>query len=95
MTEPETEPETDFLTVCPHCGRKHEAHTNIGNVASTPSPGALSICFYCAELSMYDDGLQLTFLTEAQLAMALNDGYVRRAIAAVRAIHRHDAAHNN
>ncbi len=38
---------------CPYCNAKLEFATNLDDKATTPAPGDVGICFYCAGLLMY------------------------------------------
>lgn len=39
---------------CPHCGRRNDAATGIN--APIPTPGAVSICFYCSGVALFYNG---------------------------------------
>ena len=52
---------------CPCCNNLMDAHT----VVSTdnkyqPSPGDVSICFYCGAINLYDEELNIKIMTEEE-----------------------------
>ena len=48
-------PTTDWPTICPSCGAKHEAITNVEARDVLPDNGDVSICFRCGEICIFDD----------------------------------------
>lgn len=52
---------------CPTCAKLLDSATSVSD-ASTPEPGDLSICFYCATLLTFDDNLVLQALGEDAFA---------------------------
>jgi hypothetical protein len=53
---------------CPCCKKELDAATSINEKDALPSPGNLSICFYCATVSRFDKDLKLEELTTEQFA---------------------------
>lgn len=75
-------PDTD----CPYCGRLINAATGV-DVGTTPSPGAVSICFYCGEILVFTDTLSyrkptpeelIDITTEAPILNRLQKGILVR-----------------
>ena len=50
--------------VCPSCSADLPLQTCISPEDAEPAPGDVSICFYCAELLVYDDDLNLSVCPE-------------------------------
>lgn len=47
---------------CPYCRSLCDDHTSLGlgmKIYFMPEPGALSVCAYCAEVSVFTEDLQL------------------------------------
>lgn len=51
---------------CPSCGKSNNSTTGI-NSQEQPKPGDVSICFYCAFVSVFDENLKLTPISKQQL----------------------------
>lgn len=41
---------------CPHCRKKLDGYTSVGEPDAVPEPGALSICGYCGTFGVYVEG---------------------------------------
>lgn len=54
------------VSVCPVCGAKNDAATSLSD-SERPSAGCISICAYCAHLSIFTDDMTLRSLTEDEL----------------------------
>ena len=53
--------------LCPNCmSRIDSATPAYGNKAARPSPGDLSVCFYCGQPMMFKDDMRLRLLTEQE-----------------------------
>lgn len=52
---------------CPHCQKPLNRSTDPDG-ENTPSPGDLSICWYCGELAIHGENLELRKLEESELA---------------------------
>lgn len=61
-------PKLDIPSACPVCEKKIDAVTRPDENGAVPSPGDISICFYCATVSRFDDNLKLEQLTNEQFA---------------------------
>jgi hypothetical protein len=55
------------ITVCWHCDRPLDAARNIPGQEATPEPGAISLCFYCGAVAVFEEGLALRAPTEEEL----------------------------
>lgn len=66
---------------CPGCSTGYDRHTSVVLPGSTPSPGDVSVCPYCAHVSTYTDDL----LLETAPAEIRSAPEVARAVDAVRA----------
>lgn len=53
---------------CPVCGKKLDAATSVEKEEAVPDPGDLSICLYCATVSVFDDNLKLKQMTNEEFA---------------------------
>ena len=53
---------------CPACNKELDATTSIQDESLLPKPGNLSICFYCGDMSEFDDNLDLRSLSQEQKA---------------------------
>jgi DNA-directed RNA polymerase subunit RPC12/RpoP len=66
--------------LCLGCGKGLDGSMSVNNDA-TPSPGDLSICFYCGHLQAYgDNGFRA--LTDEEMADVAGDPMILRAQAA-------------
>lgn len=53
-------------SLCPYCDSELDGATGVdeeGNANRLPKPGDISICYKCANISMFDDELNLRRLT--------------------------------
>lgn len=89
---PWSKPKADFYqehrvpdAECPHC---HKALSGAlaFNHLDKPTVGALTCCWYCANLSEFGEDMQLRKLSEVDLAVAMSHKEVQQAIATVKAI---------
>jgi hypothetical protein len=56
------------LHPCPHCGAPNDGAGNPRDKQDrAPSPGDITICAYCHELSIFGEGLETRKLTESEL----------------------------
>ena len=57
--------------ICPYCGTKLDIATKVNNFKidneSMPKPGAISLCFSCGELSIFNDGLYMRKMTQKDM----------------------------
>ena len=51
---------------CTNCNKELDAHTGL-NTDDKPAEGALSVCYYCGAISMFDKDLNLRPLLEEEL----------------------------
>ena len=51
---------------CPHCRTKVNAAGSIDKPA-TPKPGDINICFYCANINIYDEDLKVRLPTPEEI----------------------------
>lgn len=58
----------EIPSTCPVCGNKLDAATHVKEKEIVPAPGDISICFYCATVSMFDENLKLEQMTNEQFA---------------------------
>jgi hypothetical protein len=56
------------VSICPVCGNKLDAATPTDKESGTPSSGDISICIYCATISVFDDKLKLSPITNEEFA---------------------------
>lgn len=49
-------------TPCPHCGNGNDTHACATDPGSTPSPGDVSLCSACRQLSVFADGMGYLYL---------------------------------
>jgi len=70
------------LITCPHCGHELNASTHV-NGADAPGPGMVSVCIYCAGVSVFGDGLELRPPTWLEAVECSLDPGVQRCVAAV------------
>lgn len=76
------------MNTCPECGYKLEMHSAVGGGDPTPEPGAISICFQCAALLMFDEQLREVPISEQAVAELKETGQwkeIQIAIEHVRA----------
>lgn len=58
----------DSKVCCIGCGSQLDGYTEINDNEARPSDGDLSICFYCASIGKYSDGVtNLKPLTDTEL----------------------------
>jgi hypothetical protein len=58
---------------CTNCGKINDAATYIGSGKETPSPGDISICYYCSHIMAFDEKLKLRELTDAEIIEVAGD----------------------
>lgn len=75
---------------CPWCGVEHDAYTGI--TGDTPQPGDAAICFDCAGIAVYEDGLRQRRPTEEEAAQFTQDSVITDMVDEIRAF-RSDANH--
>ena len=73
------------VIICPRCGKEMDASLAITN-DHRPDPGDVSICLYCAGVSLYDDGLRLRLPTAAESLELRADPRIQKAIWAVKEV---------
>jgi hypothetical protein len=73
-------------TVCPFCGAKNDRSAHSGGLLVLPDDGDVSICFGCAELSVFDSGVvgDLRKPTDEEAAAFAADADIQRALKAWR-----------
>ena len=59
--------------VCPTCGYKSDAASNIDDESLVPTPGDLSICINCADYLEYDAELKLIRIQESTIESMTDD----------------------
>lgn len=70
---------------CRDCGAKLDTYTPTGDDRATPTAGAVSICAYCACISVFTgDGLALRAPTPAEIAEVEGDSRIRDVVRAIR-----------
>lgn len=72
-------------TACPCCGKKLDAVSQFQTDVPKPKSGDTSICFGCAQVSVFDDQLALRRPSAAQLAEMRTDPDWARDIAETQA----------
>jgi hypothetical protein len=92
VTEPEMQMEEPSGHVrmnrddrCPWCNRKTDSVTHVGEEPRYPEPGNLSMCFLCAEVSIFDENLMMRKPTVEEASEIYADPEVKEAR---RAIHQ-------
>jgi hypothetical protein len=55
------------ITMCWHCDRPLDAARNIPGQEGMPEPGAVSLCFYCGAVAVFEEGNLLRPPTEDEL----------------------------
>lgn len=63
---------------CPYCGAALSGATHAGE--ASPTPNSVSICAYCAKVSIFGDDLMLRVLTEAEAAQIETAPEFRRLV---------------
>lgn len=53
--------------ICPYCGRFNESHINMDDPNARPVKGDISVCLYCARVSVYTFSLRKPTKEEAQI----------------------------
>lgn len=75
----------DLPLTCPWCGRENDTHAGATPDAQ-PEPGAVSLCWLCGNLAMYDRSplgpLTMRRPTDVEMRDILADDSVRAALAA-------------
>lgn len=57
----------DEVITCPHCRKPINAVSGVGmDPMKRPKPGDLSLCFYCAEFSLFTQDGSLRILTDEE-----------------------------
>ncbi len=51
---------------CPTCNKTLDGSSSLGDSSDVPSPGDLSICKYCGELSVFKDDLSQRPITQEE-----------------------------
>ena len=64
---------------CPFCGRAVNRTASFFN-DTRPSPGDVSICAYCVQISLFDGNLNLRRPTPEEFTALLEDDQMRREI---------------
>jgi len=68
---------------CPYCGFKMDGTTSaFGDCDATP--GAMSICYECTKVSIFDDNLMMRLPTEEEEFIILTFPAVKRAQEGIR-----------
>lgn len=74
---------------CPECNSKNDGYTNVSGTESAPDDGDVSICAYCGTISWFrvspTGTIKLERASEAETKMLMEDPYIRRALASLRA----------
>lgn len=76
------------MNICSNCHHPIESTTEVYGDNNTPAPGAISICFYCGQICVFEEDLSLRKITQDELDdLKMNDHLVYRLIhEAVKAI---------
>ena len=45
-----------MTATCPSCGQDNDGHTRATGPAAEPSPGDVSLCFYCGTVGIFTEG---------------------------------------
>lgn len=69
-------------TSCPYCKAKIDSASPARNDESTPDPGDCTMCLYCGEWLVFEDGLTLRIPTDDELVEIGLDPDCRRTRAA-------------
>lgn len=77
-------------TLCLECGKPLDAATDVYG-DDRPSPGDISLCVYCGNLSAYGDDLKLRPLSEDERIDVEDDVYLMRLRAHLRGAPKPDA----
>jgi len=72
---------------CTACGQRLDMASGVDGDAR-PTPGDLSVCIHCANVMTFTNNLLLRTLTTHELAEAMLDPDVARAVAAVTQMNR-------
>lgn len=54
----------DHNPTCPKCGKLLDGVSHVGDGEIRPTPGDVSICFYCASALVFDENLGLALMSE-------------------------------
>lgn len=67
--------------ICSNCHHAIESNTEVGGDSHLPTPGAISICFYCGQVCVFNDDLSLRKITEEEMDdLRANDHAVYKLI---------------
>lgn len=80
---------------CLKCKTKLEATTAVRSKTPGPTPGALSICWYCGALSMFDQDLNLRELTPEEQANVAADAKLQKFLKELERHRRRRMARRN
>jgi hypothetical protein len=69
---------------CRSCGRENDGYTSACALAH-PDPGSVSICWYCASVSIFTDELELRAPTDAEMTLMMQDEQIWRIVLSIRA----------
>jgi len=56
-------------SICPGCDRNLDAATWVESGPVVPVRGDISVCFYCGEVSVFNEDLRLRPITELEIEM--------------------------
>lgn len=63
----------NFITVCPHCGRRNDAITYEAEAPSVPPKGSTSFCIECGLFAKYDGEKLVKATAEEAAEIAADD----------------------
>ena len=71
---------------CPFCAARATGALGMPGSDERPRPDDINVCFYCHEVSIWDDEMELRRPTEGERISALLHDETRKAIQAVTAM---------
>jgi hypothetical protein len=73
-------------SACLHCGKINDAALGVDHDAS-PSPGDVTVCFYCGHIMVFGDDLLMRNPTDAEIHDIAGDPRVLAAQRALKGFH--------
>jgi len=69
---------------CPSCGRVIDGFTDPTFTGKVPSPGSVSVCVYCAEISVFTEALELQRPDETERVLLAAHPEIKRLVGAIK-----------
>jgi len=71
--------EMNRTNVCPYCGKPSNMSTSVNGDAS-PSPGDISVCFYCGEIGKYNSNLNTEKISPFEMQILVKENPVLQLV---------------